>query len=274
MFNYFRPTSKKMLRLSLALRAAIGVLSMGSYFTQHEDLGFWLLISGAVIEFIIQLLSGDDNDRYSDNYPSGDHDGRGRYPSYVSRVLVFVLVAIMFTSCAAKRKLIRETTTETVDSSWTEKISVDVPVKGGATPAVNIESLKEVFKALLTPVINGKAGTLPPDIANYYYSVPDTTGRLEMRFWMNAAGQLMTACQLRDSVYQVEVDQKNRLIKQLKTDKEHKTIVRYKVPLWCWIILAVFLVVIVLSIIGAVMRAKSAPYTIARNIGKEIKDRL
>ncbi len=272
MFKYFKPTSKKMLRLSLALRAAIGVLSMGSYFNEREELAFWLLIAGAVIEFFIQLFSGDDDYNYpSGNYPSGDN-GRG-YPSYMNRVLVFILVAVMFTSCVAKKKIIREATSETIDSSWTEKISVDVPVKGGATPAVNIDSLKKVFKALLTPA-NGKAGTLPPEIANYYYSVPDTSGRLEMRFWINATGDLIATCNLRDSMYKVEVEQKNRLIKQLKTEKENKHTVKYRVPLWCWIVLAAFLLAIVFSVVSAIRNARSAPFTIARNIGKQIKDRL
>lgn len=55
-----KPKSLKIKKISLALRTFIGTISAGSYFTNNPDWAFWLLFSGAVIDFVMDMFENTD----------------------------------------------------------------------------------------------------------------------------------------------------------------------------------------------------------------------
>jgi hypothetical protein len=57
--NYFKPTPKKLLKISLALRGMVATVSGAAYFQNDLKAAFWFLIAGAGVDFIIQCLDGD-----------------------------------------------------------------------------------------------------------------------------------------------------------------------------------------------------------------------
>ena len=54
--NYFKPTPKKLLKISLALRGMVATVSGAAYFQNDLKAAFWFLVAGAGIDFIIQCL--------------------------------------------------------------------------------------------------------------------------------------------------------------------------------------------------------------------------
>ena len=59
--NYYRPTPKKLLKISLALRGMVATISGAAYFQNDLKAAFWFLVAGAGIEFIIQCIEPDTN---------------------------------------------------------------------------------------------------------------------------------------------------------------------------------------------------------------------
>ena len=59
--NYYKPTSKKLLKMSLALRGMVATVSGAAYFQNDLKAAFWFLVAGAGIDFIIQCLDPDTN---------------------------------------------------------------------------------------------------------------------------------------------------------------------------------------------------------------------
>jgi hypothetical protein len=54
--NYYRPTPKKLLKISLALRGMVATISGAAYFQNDLKAAFWFLAAGAGIEFFIQCI--------------------------------------------------------------------------------------------------------------------------------------------------------------------------------------------------------------------------
>jgi hypothetical protein len=59
--NYYKPTSKKLLKVSLALRGMVATVSGAAYFQNDLKAAFWFLVAGAGIDFIIQCLEPNTN---------------------------------------------------------------------------------------------------------------------------------------------------------------------------------------------------------------------
>jgi predicted benzoate:H+ symporter BenE len=61
--NYFKPTSKTVLKVSLALKGFIGTISAATFFDGNKTAAFWFLIAGAFMDFILQCVdSGEANE--------------------------------------------------------------------------------------------------------------------------------------------------------------------------------------------------------------------
>lgn len=211
--GYFKPTPDKLLRISLALRLLVGTISGASYFDGNKDAAFWFLVAGAVIEFFIQCQTPSDNNR----------------PPYIQKMLLLVL-GCSFLFCACNRKTYDHLETSKTDSSWTTKQPVNVPVKGGATPGVNMDSVKRLLDWYM--INQGKNGVPQMVYVDKPFAVPDTSGMYELRYWMDATGQLFAQCVGKDQVISTLVDQNNRLVKE--SSKQVIERVKEKVPKWAW----------------------------------------
>lgn len=54
--NFFQPTPKNMLRISLALRGMVGTIAGAAYFQDNATAAFWFLVAGAVVDFFINCF--------------------------------------------------------------------------------------------------------------------------------------------------------------------------------------------------------------------------
>lgn len=54
--NYYKPTPKKLLKVSLALRGMVATISGAAYFQNDLKAAFWFLVTGAGIDFFIQCI--------------------------------------------------------------------------------------------------------------------------------------------------------------------------------------------------------------------------
>lgn len=54
--NYFKPTPKKLLKISLALRGMVATISGAAYFQNDLKVAFWFLVAGATVDFFIQCI--------------------------------------------------------------------------------------------------------------------------------------------------------------------------------------------------------------------------
>lgn len=60
---------KKAIKILTSLKMIIGVAALSSLAMSHEILGFWILISGAVLDEIIKFLKNEIDKTNSNNYP-------------------------------------------------------------------------------------------------------------------------------------------------------------------------------------------------------------
>ena len=59
--NYYKPTPKKLLKISLALRGMVATVSGAAYFQNDLKTAFWFLVAGAGVEFFIQCIDPNTN---------------------------------------------------------------------------------------------------------------------------------------------------------------------------------------------------------------------
>lgn len=107
--NYFKPTPKKLLKLSLAMKATLGSSAIGALANGKPTVATIILLLGAFLDFLIDLQKDDDDDR------------TGRPGSYVERVkILFPLIgfSVLFASCSVtKHKANRTTDIQAVTSN-------------------------------------------------------------------------------------------------------------------------------------------------------------
>lgn len=54
--NFFQPTPKNLLKVSLALRALVGTLAGAAYYQNNGKAAFWFLVAGAIVDFFINCF--------------------------------------------------------------------------------------------------------------------------------------------------------------------------------------------------------------------------
>ena len=166
-------------------------------------------------------------------------------------ILLLITVSIIASSCS-KKTLDITRTREYIDSSWTTPQQVQVPVQGGATPNTNMDSLKrllEQYRRLAAMGNNSGNHTpgYPQEIINKIYTIPDTSGRYELQYWMTATGELMARCMAKDTTINLLIEQNNRLIKDTSTVTTTKTVKR--VPAWAWYLLGINVLIVAVWLI-------------------------
>lgn len=58
--NIYKPRSKKVKKIIFALKVLIGTIATTSYIQQYEALAFWLLVSGALIDFLSEVIDYEE----------------------------------------------------------------------------------------------------------------------------------------------------------------------------------------------------------------------
>lgn len=58
--NYFEPTPKNVKRWLLAIKSIIGTISVSAYVNGNEKVAFWILVGGACIDELTNLISHED----------------------------------------------------------------------------------------------------------------------------------------------------------------------------------------------------------------------
>jgi hypothetical protein len=222
--GYWRPTPKFCLKLSLALRAAIGTIAGAAYIQDKPVAAFWILTAGAVLDFLIQCQQGDD-------------DGTGGCGSasctHAAALLLLIPAVLLFaTGC---RTVKTASTYKLTDSSWVTKRKVGVHVTGATTPAANLDSLRRTILGVAAregcslQIVHDEAGSGRDTVTvRDTIKVVDKSGRAELRMWTDANGKMYADCSAKDTTIQALVNENNRLIRESST--KVKTI--YKWPSW------------------------------------------
>lgn len=68
--NYFKPTRKKAKKFILAMQGTLGTASIVAFFTNNPKYSVYFLVLGAVIDFLVRLLS-DGTDEYKKDENQG-----------------------------------------------------------------------------------------------------------------------------------------------------------------------------------------------------------
>jgi len=222
--NYFKPSSKGILKVSLALKTFIATISGAAYFSGNKDATIWFLVAGAFIDFIINCVSDDTAQVVKDN---------------AGKVLVLALIiSVISISC---KTLQRGVDTEKTDSTWTTYKQVDAKVTGAAvTSAINMDSLaSDIKRRLLAAAKQGgsvnidsllnaavtafkdELKSMPPAV------VTDPESKVQLKYWYDQYGKLTMECASKDQTLQMMVAEINRMSKERKTE----TVVDYQ-PVW------------------------------------------
>lgn len=212
----------------------------------------YVLEIAQVVLAVAVIFIGYDHEKPDTDQPSWK-------PGSAKAIILLLIAGMLFLSGCAKKTLEQITTSSKTDSTWVEKKQVPVPVKGGQTPTVNMDSLKRVLQEYmqLMAVRNPEGidnNIVPPEIINKIYTIPDTSGRYELQYWINASGELMAKCQAKDTTIMALVDQVNRLVRENKNTTSTKII--YKTPGWVKGFIGGIIILIIAAILFGVIRSK------------------
>lgn len=208
-----------------------------------------------------------DNDKPGSDKPGYSNDLRG-----LRTVLILIATGVIFlflSSCSRKILDISRSVTEK-DSTWKTTKVVPVPVAGGQTRPVNMDSLRRMFEQYTKAQPPAPANAvvpqlaLPTELINKLFAVPDESGRYELQYWMSATGELMAKCMAKDTIVQALVEENNRLVRRSEVKTEIKTI--YKVPGWVKGFIGAFIILAIAGIVWVVVSWKSKAVKLAKNI--------
>lgn len=209
--NYFKPSSKMVLKVSLALKGFIGTISAATFFDGNKTAAFWFLIAGAFVDFILQCIDSDTEKTVKDN--------AGKI------TIIAVVMSLSCFSCATIRK---STTSEKIDSTSTEYKQVGVKLEGGSVKAaVNMDSIVSALRARLsgvaraTPEFNvdsliadaleafkKEMKTMKPNV------ITDPESKVQLKYWVDQFGKLNIECSSKDQTIQMLVAELTRTRKE------------------------------------------------------------
>lgn len=250
--------------LLVAKHQLIGDLP-GAADTTKELASAWydyiMSITQVLLSVLVIFTGYDDDDKPDTDYP-GFSSRNG-----INTILLLVGLSVLLSSCSRKTLDISHSS-HTTDSTWTTSQLVQVPVKGGSTRDVNMDSLKKLLDAYMSryrnnPELPSAGNMVPPEIINQVYTIPDTSGRYELQYWMSATGELMARCMAKDTTIEALVEQNNRLIRKTEATATTKTI--YKTPGWVKGMIAGIVMLIIVGIIILLLKGKGKAISIIRD---------
>lgn len=222
--NYFKPTSKNILKVSLALKGFIGTISAATFFDGNKTAAFWFLIAGAFIDFILQCVDSDTEQAVKDN--------AGKIS-----VILWILSLSVF-GCKAPNIATSNTKT---DSTWTSYNQAAMNVTGASVSSgVNVDSLVDALRRKLSTAANGSQPANIDSMINAAVSafkdemksmkpivVIDPESKVQLKYWYDQYGKLNMECSSKDQTIQILVAQVNKL----SNEKRVETIIK-KEPTW------------------------------------------
>lgn len=265
--NYWRATSPKIKKMSLWLKSTIGALALSAYATSEVKTGFYLLIAGAIIDGVLQLLP-----------PDQDATKANKSAIKGAAVVALVIMASMFalSSCRVIKPEIDHTKT---DSTITTYKQVDIKLPGAKVFAgLNMDSLyhaalmakdqrsedsilrlnmelkykQDSIAALkANKPIPAKPVYIPSPPQKQYVTDPQTKAQLS--YWIDAFGKFQITCESKDQTIHSLQAQVTKLTKEVTTQK----LLVDKTPAWNWIAMAVLATLLVISLIINFINRKS-----------------
>lgn len=210
-----KKTSELWLKISLGLRTLIASVSGMEYVQGNTDLAFYYLVAGAIIQFLIQVLS----------------------PKQTNTLIPIIIFLFLFTS-GCRTRTTPEVFNSSLDSSWIENQKVPLKLDGAkAGASVNTDSLLKAQKDS-----NGKITPSAPVIVN------DPNMRAQLKYWMDQYGKLMLECEAKAIDTVVDVPVKRRLVILQKTIVKHPVVVEV-IPKWIQFLLLISVVANVILLI-------------------------
>lgn len=239
--NYFKENSKTIKKVSLALKGFIGAVATSMFVQGNAKIAFVLLFTGALLDFILDLLPPDDK---------GDNiNNEGYQPLKNTRIkppgalAILALIALIFLSGC---KIIKPKEITTIkDSVAINYRNVDVPVKGAKVyQVINLDSLQRVWMDLQ------KSGD--PTATNKQ-TVTDPKSKAELQVWIDKFGNLQASCESKDQTVQALVAELTKTREKLT---EKQTIIK-ETPTWNWIVITALATLLLISLIFNLISFKS-----------------
>lgn len=276
--NYWRATSPKIKKLSLWLKSTIGALALSAYATSEVKTGFYLLIAGAIIDGVLQLLPPDDSiGGYQPNtcVNTPAPNGGSGVPNKILTVIA-LLGLLLIGSCRVIKPEVDHTKT---DSTITSYKQFDIKVPGAKVFAgLNMDSLYHA--ALMArdqrsedsilrlnmelkykqDSINALKANKPIPVKPVYIPSPpkkqyvtDPQTKAQLSYWIDAYGKFQISCESKDQTIKTLQAQVTKLTKDVTTQK----LLVDKTPVWNWIAIAVLATLLAISLLINFINRKS-----------------
>jgi hypothetical protein len=265
--NYFKQTSVRVKKLGLYLKGVIGTASGAAYIQNDPKLAFYLLLAGALITGLLELLPPDDE---------------LSQPEFkkVSNAALIALIVLPFlaliSSCTVLKPGVDHTKTDTTITSYKQ---VDVKVSGAKVFAGlgtddllhlalaakdqrmddSIARLKLELKYKQDSIAALKANKpiplkplyVPPAPQKQYVTDPETKAQLS--YWIDAYGKFQIECESKDQTIHTQQAEITKLTKDVTTQK----LLTKVTPTWNWIAMAVLGTLLLISVLLNVFNRKS-----------------
>jgi hypothetical protein len=199
--NIFCKSNPAIVKLSLALRTAIGSISTAVFLNDKPALAFYLLVAGAAIDFFLQML------------PENAKTPEGTKTLFLIGWLI--AAATLLSGC----KIIRPATDSSlIDTTTVNYKKVNVEVKGAkVNQVINYDSLLVVWKAkykqyqLDSTLAVQKGKPLPARPEPTKQTLTDPGTKAQLTYWIDEFGKLQVGCESKDQTIQMLVAETNRL---------------------------------------------------------------
>lgn len=229
--NYFKPNSKTVLKISLAMKGFIGSISAAAFFDGNKNAAFWFLVGGAFIDFLIQCM---------------DNNGKG-----TSGKGAAVIIGVLMFSCLSCNLPKHINSSSIQDSTWTNYKPVDIKVTGAAVVSgFNLDSVVMAIRSRL-PVTGQQGNTNIDSLLNAAVSamleelkelppkvVTDPESKVQLKYWYDQYGKLNMECSSKDQTIQMLVAEINKLTKERRVETVVKEVQVWYT--WCFLGWAVF----------------------------------
>jgi hypothetical protein len=254
--NYWEESSTSVKKLLLWLKGIIALASGTAFIQGEAKICFYVLIGGAALDGLLQLLPADTN---IDVKPGA---------KALFLVVCLSAVAASFTGCWSQRPVVEHSV---IDTTVTTYKPVDYQYKGATVHAgLKLDSL---FKAALIardqfkedsitnsqiiarykadsakaaqtgkPLPQAPVMINPQPVVKY---VTDPQTKAQLSYWIDKYGKFQLGCESKDQTIQMLVAQVNRL----RSDTTKTTVTVFKIPKFIWYILVPSLILNALALL-------------------------
>ncbi len=254
--NYWAETAQSVKKLALALRTLIGTVTASAYVQGNVQLAFYILLLGAVIDFLLNFLPPDKPG--NPGTPVSTRINLG--------TAILLVLALFITSCSIIKPQVN---TLQKDSTYISYKPIDWRVKGAkVNTGLNLDSLyhlalfardarKEDSLATYALQLKYKNDSLialrankplpprPPMVVEHpkiqYLTDPETKAQLS--YWVDQFGKLQIGCEAKDQTLHTL----QTTITNLKSKETTTTQIAYKTPTWNWLLIGGLTALLIVS---------------------------